>query len=49
MPNTALVFGPAGEPITVPIELLAFFLFGSLGTLAFANVEREAAPLSRST
>ena len=38
VPNTALVFGPAGEPISIPVELLAFILFGSLGTLAYANV-----------
>jgi len=38
VPNTALVFGPAGEPISIPVELLAFILIGSLGTLAYANV-----------
>ncbi|HET6745125.1 MAG TPA: DUF11 domain-containing protein, partial [Candidatus Limnocylindria bacterium] len=38
VPNTALVFGPAGEPISIPVELLAFVFIGSLGALAFANV-----------
>jgi hypothetical protein len=38
VPNTALVFGPAGEPISIPVELLAFLFIGSLGTLAYANV-----------
>ena len=38
VPNTAVVFGPAGEPISIPVELLAFLLIGSLGTLAYANV-----------
>ena len=38
VPNTALVFGPAGEPISIPVELMAFVFIGSLGALAFANV-----------
>ena len=38
VPNTAVVFGPAGEPISIPVELLAFVFIGSLGALAFANV-----------
>jgi uncharacterized repeat protein (TIGR01451 family) len=38
VPNTAMVFSPAGEPVSIPIELLAFILIGSLGTLAYANV-----------
>jgi uncharacterized repeat protein (TIGR01451 family)/fimbrial isopeptide formation D2 family protein len=38
VPNTALVLGPAGEPISIPVELLAFLFVSSLGTLAFANV-----------
>jgi uncharacterized repeat protein (TIGR01451 family) len=38
VPNTAIAFGPAGEPVSVPVELLVLVLFGSLGTLAFANV-----------
>jgi hypothetical protein len=32
------VFGPAGQPIQVPVELLVLVFFGSLGVLAFANV-----------
>jgi uncharacterized repeat protein (TIGR01451 family) len=38
VPNTAVVFGPAGEPISIPVELLAFVFIGSLGALAYANV-----------
>jgi hypothetical protein len=38
VPNTAMVFGPAGEPVSIPVELLAFVFIGSLGALAFANV-----------
>jgi uncharacterized repeat protein (TIGR01451 family)/fimbrial isopeptide formation D2 family protein len=38
VPNTALIFGPAGEPISIPVELLALVFIGSLGTLAYANV-----------
>lgn len=38
VPNTAVVFGPAGQPIQVPVELLVLVFFGSLGVLAFANV-----------
>ena len=38
VPNTAVVFGPAGEPVSIPIELLVVVFFGSLGALAFANV-----------
>jgi uncharacterized repeat protein (TIGR01451 family) len=38
VPNTAVVFGPAGEPVSIPVELFAFLLIGSLGTLAYANV-----------
>lgn len=37
IPNTALVLGPAGEPISIPVELLAFVFLGTLGTLAYAN------------
>ena len=47
VPNTAVVFGPAGEPVSIPVELLAFILLiGSLGTLAYANVRSAAAALS---
>jgi hypothetical protein len=38
VPNTALAFGPAGQPTTVPIELLVALFLGSLGGLVFANV-----------
>jgi hypothetical protein len=38
VPDTALGFGPSGQPVTVPIELVAVLFVGSLGTLAFANV-----------
>jgi uncharacterized repeat protein (TIGR01451 family)/fimbrial isopeptide formation D2 family protein len=38
VPNTAIAFGPAGEPISIPVELLVVVFFGSLGALAFANV-----------
>lgn len=39
LPNTATGIGLNGEPITVPIELLAAFFIGSLGALALANVK----------
>ena len=38
VPNTAVAFGPAGQPISVPIELLVALCLGSLGGLAVANV-----------
>ena len=38
VPNTALAFGPAGEPISIPVEFLVVLFLGSLGALAFANV-----------
>jgi uncharacterized repeat protein (TIGR01451 family) len=38
VPDTALVSGPAGAPLSVPIELLVIFFTGSLGALAYANV-----------
>jgi hypothetical protein len=38
VPNTALVSGPDGAPLSVPIELLVIFFIGSLGALAYANV-----------
>jgi uncharacterized repeat protein (TIGR01451 family) len=38
VPNTALAFGPGGQPVTVPIELLVVLFLGTLGGLAFANV-----------
>jgi hypothetical protein len=39
VPDTAVAFGPNGEPITVPLELLVAFFIGSLGALALANVK----------
>jgi uncharacterized repeat protein (TIGR01451 family)/fimbrial isopeptide formation D2 family protein len=38
LPNTALVFGPNGEPVSIPVELMVVLFLGSLGTLAVANV-----------
>jgi uncharacterized repeat protein (TIGR01451 family) len=38
VPNTAVVFGPAGEPFSIPVELLVVLFMGSLGGLALANV-----------
>ena len=38
VPNTAVALGPAGQPVTVPIELLVVLFLGSLGGLAYANV-----------
>jgi hypothetical protein len=38
VPDTAVIPGPNGEPITVPVELLAVFFLGSLGAMALANV-----------
>jgi hypothetical protein len=39
LPNTAAGIGLNGEPVTVPIELLAAFFIGSLGALTLANVK----------
>jgi uncharacterized repeat protein (TIGR01451 family) len=38
VPDTAVVFGPAGEPVSIPVELLVLLFIGSFGSLAFANV-----------
>ena len=38
VPNTAMSIGTNGQPVTIPIELLAAFFLGSLGALASANV-----------
>jgi fimbrial isopeptide formation D2 family protein/uncharacterized repeat protein (TIGR01451 family) len=38
VPDTALVVGPNGTPLSVPVELLVLLFVGSLGALAFANV-----------
>jgi hypothetical protein len=42
LPDTAAGTGPNGEPITVPIELLAVFFIGSLGALTLANVKARS-------
>ena len=38
VPDTAMGVGPGGQPVTVPIELVAGLFIWSLGALAFANV-----------
>jgi fimbrial isopeptide formation D2 family protein len=38
VPNTAVAFGPGGQPVQFPVELLVLVFIGSIGTLAFANV-----------
>ncbi|MCV0404503.1 MAG: DUF11 domain-containing protein [Chloroflexi bacterium] len=38
LPDTATGVGMNGEPVTVPVELLAALFLGSLGALALANV-----------
>ncbi|MEO7296871.1 MAG: hypothetical protein ABIZ57_12110, partial [Candidatus Limnocylindria bacterium] len=42
LPNTASGIGLNGEPITVPVELLAAFFIGSLGALTLANVKARS-------
>ena len=37
VPDTAAIIGANGEPITVPVELLAVVFLGSLGAMALAN------------
>jgi hypothetical protein len=37
LPDTASGIGPNGQPVTVPVELLAVVFLGSLGALALAN------------
>ena len=37
LPDTATIVGANGEPITVPVELLAVVFLGSLGAMALAN------------
>jgi uncharacterized repeat protein (TIGR01451 family) len=39
LPDTAAGIGLNGEPVIVPVELLAVFFIGSLGALALANVK----------
>jgi fimbrial isopeptide formation D2 family protein/uncharacterized repeat protein (TIGR01451 family) len=38
VPDTAMVMGPSGTPVSVPVELMLVLFIGSLGALAFANV-----------
>lgn len=38
VPDTALVPGLNGQPLNLPVELMAFLFLASLGALAFANV-----------
>ena len=42
MPDTAAGIGPNGQPITVPVELLAVVFLGSLGAMALANVKARS-------
>ena len=42
LPDTATGIGIGGEPITVPIELLAALFLGSLGAMALANVRARS-------
>ena len=42
LPDTSAGIGLNGEPITVPLELLAAFFIGSLGALALANVKARS-------
>ena len=42
VPDTAVALGLNGEPITVPVELLAVFYLGSLGALALANARARS-------
>ncbi|MDH4334187.1 MAG: DUF11 domain-containing protein [Chloroflexota bacterium] len=39
VPDSAISFTPAGQPITIPVELMAALFLLSLGGLAFANVK----------
>ncbi|HET9665623.1 MAG TPA: Ig-like domain-containing protein, partial [Desertimonas sp.] len=39
LPNTSLGIGLDGQPVTVPVELLAVVFIGSLGALTLANVK----------
>jgi uncharacterized repeat protein (TIGR01451 family) len=42
LPNTAAGFGTNGEPLTVPVELLAALFLGSLGAMALANARARS-------
>ncbi|MEO6058389.1 MAG: Ig-like domain-containing protein, partial [Candidatus Limnocylindria bacterium] len=39
VPDSAISFAPAGQPISIPVELMAVLFLLSLGGLAFANVK----------
>ena len=39
VPDSAISFTPAGQPMTIPVELMAALFLLSLGGLAFANVK----------
>ncbi len=38
LPDTATGLSPTGEPVNVPVEILAFVFIGSMGALTLANV-----------
>ena len=42
VPDTAAGIAPNGQPITVPVELLAVVFLGSLGAMALANVKARS-------
>jgi hypothetical protein len=42
LPNTAVGIGTNGEPVTVPVELLAALYLGSLGAMALANARARS-------
>ena len=42
VPDTATGIAPNGQPITVPVELLAVVFLGSLGAMALANVKARS-------
>jgi hypothetical protein len=42
LPDTAMGIGIGGEPVTVPVELLAAAFVTSLGALALANVRARS-------
>jgi len=42
VPDTAVGIAPTGQPITVPVELLAVVFLGSLSAMALANVKARS-------
>ncbi len=42
LPDTSVGTGLGGEPVNVPVELLAFVFIGSMGALTFANVRARS-------